>query len=110
MPYIKKQRRDDFSDVLIRLMNRLHEIERSEESEKLSAGDINYITSRIAHTYLELKGLRYEHINAVIGALECVKQELYRTIAADYENQKAVENGSVSELDGPFFKKDKNNV
>jgi hypothetical protein len=35
----------------------------------------------------------------LIGVLECIKLELYRMVAARYENSKSAENGSVSELD-----------
>jgi len=34
-------------------------------------------------------------INAIIGALECAKLELYRRVAAPYEDDKIAENGDV---------------
>ena len=68
-----------------------------------NAGELNYNISHICHQYLRRHGQRYKHINEVIGVLECAELELYRTIAAPYENQKGSENGSVSELDKPFI-------
>jgi len=34
-------------------------------------------------------------INEVIGVLECAKLELYRRVAAPYEERKRIENGEV---------------
>ncbi len=39
--------------------------------------------------------LRYSKINSLIGVLECAKLELYRRVAAPYENDKIDENGDV---------------
>ena len=40
---------------------------------------------------------KYSKINAIIGILECIKLELYRRVAAPYEDVKAAENGDVPE-------------
>jgi hypothetical protein len=46
--------------------------------------------------YLINKGpLRYAHLNEVIGAIECAKLELYRRVAAPYEDLKISEAGDV---------------
>ena len=58
-------------------------------------GDLNYMISLLCNEYLVRKGLKYEHINAIVGALECAKLEMYRRLAAPYENQKCLENGDV---------------
>ena len=60
------------------------------------AGELNYVVTRIIDDYLGRKGgLRYAHLNEVVGALECVKLELYRRVAAPYEDVKITENGDV---------------
>lgn len=84
MPYVDEQRKTDldWGDVLPE-----------------NPGDLNYVFSDIIDGYLERKGLRYEHVNAIVGALECCKMELYRRIAAPYENQKIKENGDVYRTD-----------
>ena len=66
-----------------------------------SAGELNYLITLLLHEYLimGLTPLSYSRINEVIGVLECAKLELYRMIAAPYENKKRLENGPVSELD-----------
>jgi len=47
--------------------------------------------------------IEMEILNDVRGVLTCVQLELYRVIAAPYEDGKAKENGPVSALDKPFF-------
>lgn len=63
-----------------------------------TAGDLNYLFTRLAHNYLKNKGLNYQHINDIIGALEGCKLELYRRVAANYEDEKIILNGDVKEI------------
>jgi len=60
-----------------------------------NVGELNFIISTIIDEYLGIKGLSYEGINTAIGVLECVKLELYRRIAAPYEDTKMQDNGEV---------------
>jgi len=93
MPYIKPEDRPKFDEAAVKIGTTAD-----------VAGDLNYAITVIAHTYLKKKGIRYANINEVIGALECAKLELYRAIAAPYEDDKITENGPVgliSELGGP---------
>lgn len=63
-----------------------------------SPGELNYAITRLVDRYLAAKGgLRYAHLNEVVGALECAKLELYRRVAAPYEDEKIVEAGDVYE-------------
>ena len=65
-----------------------------------TAGELNYSLTKMVHEYIVNKGgINYSNINEVIGVLECAKQELYRVLAAPYEDEKKNENGHVSELD-----------
>lgn len=82
MPYIKQNIRANFDDHLKLLIT-------------LSPGDLNYIITKIIDNYLGNSGVSYTSINACIGVLECAKQELYRRIAAPYEDIKIKENGDV---------------
>ena len=87
-------------------------------------GDLNYIISTICKGYLMIQGVRYAHMNAIVGALafvqvelqatldgasssienamfgvlECVKLEFYRRLATPYEDVKCDENGDVPDL------------
>lgn len=61
-----------------------------------TAGELNYLLTKLVDDFLTEKGeLRYSHLNEVMGALECAKLELYRRIAAPYEDQKLSQNGDV---------------
>ena len=62
-------------------------------------GQLNYIITRLCHNWILKFGKRYVQINAVVGVLGCVIQELYRVVAAPYEDEKIVENGTITELD-----------
>ena len=84
MPYIEKHLRSELKQQFI----------IPEE-----AGQINYAITKIIHRYIEKRGLCYATINEVIGVLECAKLELYRMIAAPYEDNKIADNGYVSKLD-----------
>jgi Domain of unknown function (DUF6899) len=59
-------------------------------------GELNYSITRLVDDYLIRKGgIRYAHLNEVIGALESAKLELYRRVAAPYEDRKCTETGDV---------------
>lgn len=79
MPYIDADRRED-----------LHM-----GADPDTPGELNYAFSWLADEYLNRKGLSYQHLNDVIGALEGAKLELYRRVAAPYESEKLELNGDV---------------
>jgi len=59
-------------------------------------GELNYAITRLVDEYLMRKGeMRYAYLNEVLGAMECAKLELYRRVAAPYEDQKIAEHGDV---------------
>ncbi|RMH34263.1 MAG: hypothetical protein D6690_11010 [Nitrospirae bacterium] len=59
-------------------------------------GELNYLVTRLLDGYLERKGpLSYASLNEAIGVLECAKLELYRRLAAPYEDRKRLETGDV---------------
>lgn len=63
-----------------------------------SVGELNYVITRLVDDFLIRSNggvPSYTNINAVIGVLECAKQELYRRVAAPYEDKKRAENGDV---------------
>jgi hypothetical protein len=65
-------------------------------AEPVTPGELNYAITRLVDDYLIQKGgIRYAHVNEVIGVLECAKLELYRRIASPYEDQKLSETGEV---------------
>ncbi len=79
MPYINQEARDRLGAG----------------GEPADAGELNYAITRLVDAYIVRKGLRYANINEAIGALECAKLELYRRVAAPYEDGKIAESGDV---------------
>jgi hypothetical protein len=68
-----------------------------------NAGELNYALTRLVDAYLVERGedsgrVRYGHLNEAIGVLECAKLELYRRVAAPYEDEKRAENGDVYDV------------
>ena len=62
----------------------------------MSVGELNYvITTLIRDWILHQNEASYTHLNAAIGVLECAKQELYRRLAAPYEDRAKERNGDV---------------
>jgi hypothetical protein len=60
-----------------------------------NAGELNFLVSTLIDNYLTEHGVRYRHINEMIGALECCKLELYRRIASPYEDVVMAKNGDA---------------
>lgn len=90
MPYIKKVSRDKYDDLIdeITLI--------ATESGRVMDGDINYIITKILlDTIATYDGKSYYSIERAVGCLECVKLELYRRLAAPYEDMKKDEEGDV---------------
>jgi hypothetical protein len=88
MPYIKKLDRKKFEPSTKTLNKHIS-----------TCGELNYVMTKLCHQYIQKKGLCYANINEVIGAVECMKMELYRMIAAPYEEEKIDKNGMVTGLD-----------
>lgn len=59
-----------------------------------TAGELNFLITSLCDRYLK-EELSYNKINEVVGVLECAKLELYRRIAAPYEDTKILEHGDV---------------
>lgn len=60
-----------------------------------SAGELNYLITKLVDRYIQVHGRNYRTLNEAIGVLECAKLELYRRVAAPYEDEKIKENGDV---------------
>lgn len=84
MPYIKKDERLFYD----RYIDRILELPKP-------IGDLNYLIVKICLRFLSFTKKQYSDYNAIIGMLECAKQEFYRRIVAEYENEKIKENGDI---------------
>lgn len=79
MPYIKQ---DDRIRVLC-------------TSCPATAGELNFAFTMLLTRYANDKGLSYQTINDIIGALEGAKAEFQRRIVGPYEDKKIKENGDL---------------
>lgn len=85
MPYIKKKDRAKFQQSL----------EEIWEVGIKNPGELNYIFTCLSKIYLNNKGIKYQHFNDIIGALEGAKLEMYRRQLSTYEDEKIQKNGDV---------------
>lgn len=85
MPYIAPEAREELDPYIDDLIDQI---------DYTNMGEINYIITRLCDALFQ-RGVRYSKINSLIGVLECAKLELYRRVAAPYENDKMDENGDV---------------
>ena len=88
-PYIKKHERGWFDNEIERTLKKLVTFPFDER-----VGKLNYIFTKLLLGTLPNE-VRYHHYNALIGTLECCKQELYRKRIASYETEKAKLHGEV---------------
>jgi len=88
MPYIKQEDR-------LRYDARINALITDILIHKSSAGDMNYIITRLLDAAYNFKEPSYSKINEAIGVLECAKMELYRRVAVLYENKKIELNKDV---------------
>lgn len=84
MPYIKEARRT----VLL-----AHVTDETVDPE--TVGELNYYITAALSVYMQNRGLSYQTINDILGALEGAKMEFYRRVASKYEDQKIIDNGDV---------------
>lgn len=64
--------------------------------ENKAKGDLNYVIYSIVKKYIEKHGLKYHRINDFIGGvLTCCQLELYRRMAANYEDAAIDKNGDI---------------
>jgi hypothetical protein len=87
MPYILREERTAFQPLLDEF--------KKVVGKTRSMGQLNYLFSSMLKMLLDSWGLSYGALNGIAGVLECVKLEMYRRVAAGYEDGKIAENGDV---------------
>ena len=95
MPYITEDKRHELDSFIDDIHRQLVNMRLDDESTN-TEGNLNYLITRLLMmVYGDKNSTRYAQINDAIGMLECCKLELYRKVAAPYEDQKAFDNGEV---------------
>lgn len=85
MPYIDKINREELKDLT----------DKIESTMIFTPGELNYVITKLIQNFLETNKETYGTYNAIVGALECAKLELYRRKIMPYENQKITQHGDV---------------
>lgn len=65
------------------------------ELEAVTPGELNFQLTEVIKSYVKSRGLSYQTVNDIVGALEGAKLEFYRRVAAPYEDTKIAANGDV---------------
>jgi len=97
MPYINQKERaqlDPAIHLLLKAIANSQWVGDLPTVEEL-AGRLNYTITKLLLFTVFPGDTRYSNIALVTGVLENVKQEMYRRLAAPYEDKKAEENGDV---------------
>ncbi len=86
MPYIKQKDRKKFDKELLKIAKKIS-----------NSGDLNYCISRLCVEclYNKADSAGYELYNAIVGVLECAKQEFIRRYLSPYEDMKIDMNGGL---------------
>ena len=88
MPYIQPENREGIDTAVNELVLQIAAGDNQRD------GEMNYaITTLLLKEYG--KSVDYKTINRMIGVLECIKLEMYRRLAAPYEDTKIEQNGDV---------------
>ncbi len=92
MPYITEKDRPrvcyvDYTNSIPMLKINLEQI--------YTAGEMQYAIAEIIKSYIERKGLNYQHCNDIMGALIGAQMEFYRKVVGPYESKKEEQNGPV---------------
>lgn len=89
MPYITPPRR--------RQLNRITKAITTDIDLQTTKGDLNFLLSTTVGEYVLAKGIDYDSINDVMGALTGCLLEFYRRVAVPYEKKKIKINGDIDQ-------------
>ena len=91
MPYIPAEKRKRYDPLINNLVEAL-----LAEDEQAMLGDLNYFIYATMLRYLSKRTFRYHRIAALLGTLECCKQEFYRRVAGPYEDKAIERSGDIA--------------
>ncbi|HZU83357.1 MAG TPA: hypothetical protein VE987_10595 [Polyangiaceae bacterium] len=97
MPYIQPEHRLALDPAIAELADRIVAIAKKSADETAFAGLLNYACTSLAMRVVEGRfgRIRYGTIATVTGVFKNVADELYRRVAAPYEDRQIAKNGDV---------------
>lgn len=90
MPYIVRTRREAFQGFL----------EKVKDLRIDTAGELNFLITKLMLIYLEQHGENYRILNEIMGAASCAQKEFYRRQIVPLEDIKCADNGDVFGIPG----------
>ena len=84
MPYIKNEKRLDRQAAIEGLAQWL-----------ILPWDLNHAVCALVNEVLKRRGVSYKLLGQIMGDLDCAQREIYRRVAAPYEDWKMFANGDV---------------
>ena len=97
MPYIPQNQREVIDSSIDKLVDNI--LDQNLQTSKV-CGSLNYVITRILmQTFLRKEGkISYGTVCMIDGIVSNIAREIYRRVAAPYEDQKIIENGDVKEF------------
>jgi hypothetical protein len=97
MPYIAQDKRDVLDATIEELATRLVNTAMEQPDHTTYAGLLNYAITTLVMSVIDKRfgTIRYGILATVTGVLKNVSDELYRRVAAPYEDMQAKKNGDV---------------
>jgi len=92
MPYIKPDTRMKFDEGIQNILDALKQSVNSDEQPNM--GELNYVISSIVWELFN-NSRSYSTGNALVGVLECAKQEFIRRKLNVYEDEKIKQHGDL---------------
>ena len=91
MPYIKQNDRENYTQEIKELKNKLSKLDDNDLK-----GHLNYIIYTLIVDQIKQRGLKYFRAQDLIGGvLTCSQLELYRRCLAPYEDEAIEKNGDI---------------
>lgn len=87
MPYVTQEQRRDLESIPT-VLGGVRRV-------PANPGELNFCVTKVILEYLRYRGLSYQTINDIIGALEQAKDEFRRRVVHPYEDVKKEVNGDV---------------
>jgi hypothetical protein len=97
MPYVKTEYRSALDPAIRNLADAITELSRRMPEETAFAGLLNYACTTLAMQVLDSRfgAVRYGTLATVIGVFHTIADELYRRVAAPYEDKQIAAHGDV---------------
>ncbi|MEO1384975.1 MAG: hypothetical protein AAFV78_17260 [Bacteroidota bacterium] len=102
MPYIPQSQRQEIDPAIDQLIEQMVSlVKKQDQAERIFPGVLNYVCTRIALGVAKgvFGRMRYFLLASLAGVFSNISSELYRRVAAPYEDEKIISDGDLDEFD-----------